>query len=274
MEHMGSCGFDTLFNKNMPHILEKIFLSLDYESLKTCYNVSNQWKEFITSDSFKGKARKQFSSDIEEEETWLCVASNMGNIDEVRSLLRYGLVDVNYVGWIHDRTALHEASQGGHNNVVKVLLDQGADPNIQADKEYGKTPLHMAAVGNHKEVVKTLLDKGADPNKEDEGKETPLHFASYKGFNGVVKLLLDGGADPNTVGTPEIVGTPLLFAVLGSQKEVVQTLVDAGADPNKGNEEISTLDLARERGLDEIVRILVGAGGVISISSDVILPYL
>ena len=272
MEHNGSSGFDTLFSKNMPHILEKIFLSLDYESLKTCYHISNQWKEFITSDYFQGKAKKLFSSDIEDDEISLSEASNLGNADEVKSLLCYGLVDVNYIGWIHDRTALHEASDRGHNNVVKVLLDMGANPNIAADKEFGKTPLHLAAVSNHKEVVKTLLDKGADPNKEDEGKETPLHFASYKGFNGVIKLLLEGGADPNQ--TREHVGSPLLFAVLGGQKEVVQTLVDAGADPNKGNLEHSVLDLARERGLDEIVRILVGAGGVISISSDVILPYI
>ena len=37
-------GFDKLFVMNVPHILEKIFLSLDYESFKKCHDVSNTWK--------------------------------------------------------------------------------------------------------------------------------------------------------------------------------------------------------------------------------------
>ena len=259
MDLAGPCGFDTLFHRSLPHILENIFLSLDYESLKTCYHVSNQWKEFITSDYFKGKARQQFSSNIEDDEMSLSEASNLGNADEVRSLLSYGLADVNYVGWIYIRTALHEASERGHNDVVKVLLDQGADLNI-VDEEYGKTPLHLAAVGNHKEVTQTLIDKVADPNKEDENRETPLHLAAYKGLNDIVKILLDGGADPNKTG--EHVGTPLLFAVRGGQKDVVQTLVDAGADPNKkaNKQEFSPLGKARQCRYSEMVKILEDAG--------------
>ena len=36
---MDSCAFNKLFNKSVPHILEKIFLSLDYASFKTCLDL-------------------------------------------------------------------------------------------------------------------------------------------------------------------------------------------------------------------------------------------
>ena len=77
MEYEGGCGFDTLFSKSLPHILENIFLSLDYYSFKTCYEVSNQWKEFITSDSFQKKAKDTFSSDIEYDVESLFEASKV-----------------------------------------------------------------------------------------------------------------------------------------------------------------------------------------------------
>ena len=56
MEAQIPCAFDTLFTKHVPHILEKIFLSLDYESFKSCCQASNAWKKVLTSESFQSKA--------------------------------------------------------------------------------------------------------------------------------------------------------------------------------------------------------------------------
>ena len=44
-------AFDILFAKNVPHILENIFFSLDYASFQTCYKVSKVWNEFLSSQS-------------------------------------------------------------------------------------------------------------------------------------------------------------------------------------------------------------------------------
>ena len=272
MGDKNSCGFDTLFNKHLPHIVEKIFLSLDYESLKTCYEVSNKWKEFIISDSFQKRAKDTFSSDIEDDEMYLCEAANTGDTDEIRSILSYGLIDVNYVGWIYARTALHEASQSGHNVIAKILLDHGADPNI-VDEDNWQTPLHIAAASNHKEVSKTLLDNGAEPNKADRSGETPLHGAAYQGFGDIVKILLEGGADPN-VGGEDYVGSPLFFAVLNNEITVVKTLLDAGADPNLGNEqEYSPLGKARQSRYTELAQILEDAGAEIWSDTDEYYEY-
>ena len=52
--------FDLLFKKNVPHILEKIFLYLDYESYKSCLMVDKTWNHFLTSESFKRIGKSTF----------------------------------------------------------------------------------------------------------------------------------------------------------------------------------------------------------------------
>ena len=52
--------FDLLFKRNVPHILEKIFLYLDYESYKSCLMVNKRWNQFLTSDSFKRIGKSTF----------------------------------------------------------------------------------------------------------------------------------------------------------------------------------------------------------------------
>ena len=179
----------------MPHIIEKVFLSLDLESFKTCYEVSKAWKEFITSDSFKRKVKIHFRSDIEDDESRLCRMSGKGHSSEVKKLLSYELLDVNCVSWMKKRTPLHEASDNGHSDTVKMLLDAGAD--LSLTEEYGQTPLHLAAMNGHArgrvEVAKILTEAGADPNMRDTDPcrgETPLHWASYRGVNDMVKIFL------------------------------------------------------------------------------------
>ena len=300
MAQGGAVGLDTLFKMSLPHILEKIFLSLDFESCKTCYEVNKEWKELITSKYFQEKAKIQFELDIEDDEMRLCEMSGRGESAEVRRLLSFGLVDVNYVGWVYNSTPLNGAAQSGHIDVVKLLLDEGADPS-KPDDENGQTPLHWAAVDGHIEMVKILLDRGAEPNKIDGSGDAPLHGAAYKGHNEVVKLLLDGGADPNEVGDYE--RTPLYWAIEGhyedtvktlmdrgaepdktadsdidrdtelhaavnwGNRDVVQRLLDAGAQPNKTNENgYTAAELARVRGHAEILEIIMDAGGTLDIN--------
>ena len=69
------CGFCTLFTKSVPHILEKIFFSLDYESFKKCLEVSTAWKELLTSESFIIRGKMVFREEILKDEKSLTDAS-------------------------------------------------------------------------------------------------------------------------------------------------------------------------------------------------------
>ena len=62
-----TCAFDRLFTKNVPHIHEKIFFSLDYKSYKTCMKVSKAWNELLLSEFYQKKSKTVFHKDILEE---------------------------------------------------------------------------------------------------------------------------------------------------------------------------------------------------------------
>ena len=94
MELKRSIGFEELFNKSVPHILERIFLSLDINSIQQCYKVCQQWKSFLTSEYFEMKVKSEFAWAIED--TFYNAAYCSDSL-KVGTLLSYGLMDVNYV---------------------------------------------------------------------------------------------------------------------------------------------------------------------------------
>ena len=250
---MGGHDTETLgiFTINVPHILDKIFFYLDYESYKKCYKVNSTWYELLTSDSYQKKAKAVFCEDIWEDEDKLWSAATYGNISGVKSLL-HPLVDVNCVrGSYIKSTPLIEAARSskfGHNIVVQMLLDKGANPN--KEDENGLAPLQygLAACSVNKNLttVKALLDAGADPNVGWHSLWYTVFFGN-KVRNDVVKVLLDAGADPNK--RDETGDTPLHTAAKYSYKDVIKVLLDGGADPYVANNDGNTpLDIARQQG--------------------------
>jgi ankyrin repeat protein len=70
---------------------------------------------------------------------------------------------------------------------VKLLLEHGANPNIQ--DENGDTPLHWTAQWGRLDVVKLLLVYGADPTVKDKDGKTPLDLARAEGRREVVSVI-------------------------------------------------------------------------------------
>ncbi|NOT59058.1 MAG: ankyrin repeat domain-containing protein [Acidobacteria bacterium] len=96
-----------------------------------------------------------------------------------------------------DKKALNDellaATRKSNIELVKSLLAKGAD--VDAKSPYGATPLFFACDRANAEMVKLLLDAGANPNIQDTFyKATPLGWASGKGNAEVLRLLVEKGA--------------------------------------------------------------------------------
>lgn len=86
------------------------------------------------------------------------------------------------------RTALMYASSGDFAGTVELLLERGAKVNVRGTLE-GFTPLMTAAAEGLVDVVQVLLDAGADPDLTDKDGDTALKFARQNGHAEVVALL-------------------------------------------------------------------------------------
>ena len=237
------CGFNVILDKCVPHLLEKIFFNLDYESFKTCMEVNRLWCNLLKSESYLKRARDIFQKEISHDGLKLHSASRDGRMDDVRRLLSTGMLEADCSPAPCDyRTPLHEAALHGHGEIVKHLIQMGADPNKFS--KWRELPMTMAADEGHENVVRIFLDQGMDPNKEDGYRSTALQRAAAEGHTNVVRMLLQAGAgvDKTDYITRD---TALLMAAESGFDDVFKLLVDNGADPNKVNKDGHTpIDLA------------------------------
>lgn len=142
-------------------------------------------------------------------------AASAGDLAKVKALLDAG-ADVN-AGNRYGATALAFACDKGHTEVVKLLLEKGANPNSK-DTFYNSTPINWAVQKGHAEIVRALLEKGA------EGEAGALAGAAAEGKADIVKVILDRGKL-----TPEQLGDALEVATKEQKTEVVTLLQGAGA---------------------------------------------
>jgi ankyrin repeat protein len=141
-------------------------------------------------------------------------------------------------------TPLMQAVLYGDSSSVRMLLDNGADPNIK--NEAGATALMWAV--DDIEKTRLLLDHGADVNARSDDSRTPLLIAAgLPGCNSVVKLLLDHGASL-AAKSPVNVGysTPLAEAARFGYEALLKMLIDRGADvKNAGKFALATANRAK-----------------------------
>ena len=88
----------------------------------------------------------------------------------------------------------------GHLDTVRAMLDLRA----KLETHGGRTPLTAAVSGHHVDIVRLLIERGADVNRKDETGRTPLHYAAAVDFGdtAIAELLLKAGARPD-VGDSE-----------------------------------------------------------------------
>jgi ankyrin repeat protein len=91
--------------------------------------------------------------------------------------------------------ALVWAIRKGDREMVSILLDAGADPDI-LDRKSGEVAITMAAGRNNTDIVERLLKHGADPNLANKQYETALIKAVSNTNRGMIRSLIEAGADP------------------------------------------------------------------------------
>jgi len=222
--------------------------------LKSEAKVSASSQAMMASKSYPG-----YSGRVPKQMIGVHLAAYFGLREAMTALLKNGNdLDVKDTT---GRTPLLWAAKKGHEAMVRLLLEKGAELESK-DKIYGQTPLSWAAKNGHEVVVKLLLDKGAEmESKDTEYDLTPLSWAARYGNEAAVKLLLEKGAEMES--KDKLYGqTPLSLAAKNGHEAVVKLLLEKGAeleskDTGYGQ---TPLSLAARYGNEATVKLLLEKG--------------
>ena len=118
-------------------------------------------------------------------------------------------------------TPLYDAARMGTYDMVKSLVNYGADPTVAT--KAGLTPLHQAAARGNLDMVKDLVQAGADVNAIAENGRTPIFYAAERGKASTVSYLLDKKAEINLADEKGV--TPLILAARSGNAALVKFLV-------------------------------------------------
>ena len=155
-------------------------------------------------------------------------AAFIGEESAVRTFLEAGvMVDTTDTDW-YGKTALMSAAGRGHENIVRLLLDEGADTEAK-DKHRGGTAIMWAALPRPRlneeselRTIRLLLDRGANLRAVDRYGSSALHYAVESNNLGIVNLLLREGADRLALNSG--VKSPLDLAFMYGYEEVAERL--------------------------------------------------
>lgn len=227
----------------------------------------------------------------------LYTASLAGRVSIAKILFEYG-ADGNARTTGFHCTALAAACAHGHDEMIVLLLEKGADVNqiLPEQKKKGSwiprtstppkgrgwilrhegnesgrhgTALQAAGYAGNVTSVEILLRHGAYPNAAGGYYGTALEAAALGGSLEVVEKLLEYGAEVNT--SLGVYGNPLQAAVLGGNAEVIERLIQAGADVKaEGGQWTYPIVAAAQTGNASNLRLLLAANAdVNSTSKDI-----
>jgi ankyrin repeat protein len=141
----------------------------------------------------EGISRFQFS---ETRRTRLMYAAKTGNLERLNFIAdlgaRVNMTTVDNYRW-GKLTALHFASDRGHTECVRALLDRAAV--IDAQDESHQTALHLACCLGHLDIVRLLCERGAQIDLQGKWERTALYCASFYNKIDIVRYLCERGAN-------------------------------------------------------------------------------
>lgn len=162
------------------------------------------------------------------------------------------------------RSPLHVATYGRHHDAIRALVAAGADLDALDDDRYDAVTI--AAVVDDEPTLALLLELGARPDQVTSRYDgTALIAAAHLGHDGVVRRLIAAGAPLDHVNN--LHWTALIESIVlgdGGKRHVatLRALIGAGARIDIADRHgVLPLDMARQRGYEEMIRILEGVAG-------------
>lgn len=175
-------------------------------------------------------------------------------------------------------TPLMLSAQTGDIASLRLLLEYGAQADLR--DHFGNTALHYAALSDHLDCVSALMDAGARTDCVNDDDQSPMSLAITIGAIDVITAL--ASSDPALNPSPQpgrIPKLPLSYAAMRGNYGAVKILLDSGADPHRcdmngdtalhnlarssfdfGGKKVTPLNITQNRGLGDIVRVLLAYG--------------
>lgn len=122
-----------------------------------------------------------------------------------------------------------------------------------------RSAMNQAVIGGHLDIVRMLVERGADVNSLDAHKWTPLMWAVHYRKDEIAKYLVDNGADVNLKNNDDT--TPLSMALSDRQVDLAKYLIEHGADFNTPSElGVSGVSAAINSGNAELAELMIKRG--------------
>ena len=216
----------------------------------------------------------------------LPTACHTGDIERVRVLLRHDPSLANKIGahegyYLGAGAPLSNAAAVGRMDIVQLLLEHGADPNLPEEQFAPKgKALYSAVYHGHYEIATLLLERGAFPNPPVESSGDALWVSrEWRPDKRMEQLLLSHGATPAQEHREENWPTraynwlrisPLHEAARKGDLKAARKLLDAGADLTARDEHLRSTPLgwAAKYGHLEMVTLLLERGAPKSLPDD------
>ena len=194
---------------------------------------------------------------VDDYEESLCSLARVGFEQGIKKALNYPLRNLERGDPRYNQSPLSHAAEHGHERVVQMLLDQGAESNSVDRRK--RTPLMWAVLNNHQAVTEQLLARGADVHGKDHAQWTALHLAVRNRSAPIANLLLDKGADVSATISGGY--TTLHLAIYSEAPTLIRLLVQKGVSMSSSNSSKSTpLEYAVRYGDVSMVELLLDLG--------------
>lgn len=199
--------------------------------------------------------------------TLIDIATMKGKIDIVKFIMDYG------VSPVIPEKLLYLAIEEGHLNIVQLLLPM-VDVNVKIQSD--NSLIHIAARYGKDDIVRLLIENGADVNILDGYNRTPLISALMSArskHKKTIRLLLNSGADATKYST--VGKNSLIYAVESNRSEVVDLVLSQFNNIDHASTLVYALYLAVKNGLYNTTKAILVHGvpkeeGVHNIFSDIL----